>query len=170
MEFHQFQTLSWPVAISTLKSTVIQVKKAAKNETIGYNRKGKATEDMTVAIVPVSYADGLNRRLSNGNGKLYITGHIVPIVGNICMDMCMADITNCNIKEGDEVIIFGKELPVTEMANALQTIPYEIFTRNSTGLNEYTFRNNFPQNQFPMIFTINHLLKTQTAIIQAFQS
>lgn len=118
--------------VSTLKSTVIQIKKVAKDETIGYNRKGKAMNEMTIAIIPVGYADGLNRHLSNGNGKLNIGGNIVPIIGNICMDMCMADITGLDINEGDEVIVFGKELPVSQMANTLNTIPYEIFTGIST--------------------------------------
>ncbi|MFC2152723.1 bifunctional UDP-N-acetylmuramoyl-tripeptide:D-alanyl-D-alanine ligase/alanine racemase [Bacteroidota bacterium] len=118
--------------VSTLKSTVIQVKQVPKDETIGYNRKAKAEKDITIAVVPVGYADGLNRKLSNGKGKLYINGFFVPIVGNICMDMCMVDITNCNIHEGDEVIIFGQEQSVIELANLLDTIPYEIFTSVSS--------------------------------------
>lgn len=113
--------------VSTLKSTVIQIKHVPKSETIGYGRKGKAINDMTIAIIPIGYADGLNRKLSNGKGKLFINGHIVPIVGNICMDMCMADITGCTIHEGDEVEVFGKEIPVNEIARTLETIPYEIF-------------------------------------------
>jgi alanine racemase len=118
--------------VSTLKSTVIQVKQVSKGATVGYNRQGKADQDMTIAIVPVGYADGLNRKLSNGKGKLYINGFLVPIIGNICMDMCMVDITGCNIHEGDEVIVFGKEQPVTELAKTLETIPYEIFTSVSS--------------------------------------
>ncbi|OFX87798.1 MAG: hypothetical protein A2W99_15895 [Bacteroidetes bacterium GWF2_33_16] len=125
--------------VSTLKSTVIQIKQVAKGETIGYNRKGIATDEITVAIIPVGYADGLNRHLSNGKGKLFIKGHIVPIIGNICMDMCMADITGCDINEGDEVIVFGKEISVTNMANTLQTIPYEIFTGISTRVKRVYF-------------------------------
>lgn len=126
--------------VSTMKSTVIQVKQVPKNETIGYNRKGKATKDMTIAIVPVGYADGLNRKLSNGKGKLYINGFLVPIVGNVCMDMCMVDITDCNIHEGDEVIVFGKEQSVTELANLLETIPYEIFTSVSSRVKRVYFQ------------------------------
>lgn len=118
--------------VSTLKTTVIQVKQVSKNETIGYSRKGIAQKDMTIAIIPIGYADGLNRKLSNGKGKLYINGYYVPIVGNICMDMCMIDITGCNVHEGDEVIVFGKERSVIELANTLETIPYEIFTSVST--------------------------------------
>jgi Alr-MurF fusion protein len=126
--------------VSTMKSTVIQVKQVPKDETIGYNRKGKATKDMTIAIVPVGYADGLNRKLSNGKGSLFIKGFLVPIVGNICMDMCMVDITDCNIHEGDEVIVFGKEQPVTELADLLETIPYEIFTSVSSRVKRVYFQ------------------------------
>ncbi|MCK5170587.1 MAG: bifunctional UDP-N-acetylmuramoyl-tripeptide:D-alanyl-D-alanine ligase/alanine racemase [Bacteroidales bacterium] len=118
--------------VSTLKSTVIQIKQVPKDETIGYSRKGKAEKDITIAVIPVGYADGLNRKLSNGIGKLYINGFFVPIVGNVCMDMCMVDITNCNIHEGDEVIVFGKEQSVIDLANVLETIPYEIFTSVSS--------------------------------------
>lgn len=126
--------------VSTLKSTVIQVKQVPKNETIGYSRKGKAFEDMSIAIVPVGYADGLNRLLSNGRGKLYINGFYVPIVGNICMDMCMVDITGCNIHEGDEVIVFGKEISILDMAKELNTIPYEILTSVSSRVKRVYFQ------------------------------
>jgi len=126
--------------VSTLKSTVIQVKQVSKGQTVGYSRKGKAEKDITIAIVPVGYADGLNRQLSNGNGKLSINGFLVPIIGNICMDMCMVDITDCNIHEGDEVIVFGKEQPVAELANILKTIPYEIFTSVSSRVKRIYFQ------------------------------
>lgn len=126
--------------VSTLKSTVIQTKRVSKDQTIGYSRKAIAKDDMTIAIVPVGYADGLNRKLGNGNGKLFINGFFVPIVGNICMDMCMVDITDCNIHEGDEVIVFGKEQSVVDMANMLETIPYEIFTSVSTRVKRVYFQ------------------------------
>ncbi len=117
--------------VSTLKSTISQIKNIKKGETIGYNRSTKAENDMTIAIVPVGYADGLNRKLSNGNGKIYINSAPAPIVGNICMDMCMVDITGLKANEGDDVIIFGKEHPITELADALDTIPYEVLTNIS---------------------------------------
>lgn len=126
--------------VSTLKSTVIQVKQVPKDETIGYNRLGHANEDMTIAIVPVGYADGLNRKLSNGKGKLYVNGFMAPIIGNICMDMCMLDITGCNVHEGDEVIVFGKEQSVIDLANTLETIPYEIFTGVSSRVKRVYFK------------------------------
>lgn len=114
--------------ISTFKSTVTQIKYVQTNETIGYSRKGVAKKPKTIGIVPVGYADGLNRALSNGVGELYVKGNYYPIIGNICMDMCMIDVTGGDVKEGDEVVVFGEELPVTELAQKLNTIPYEIFT------------------------------------------
>jgi len=114
--------------ISTLKSTVTQIKQVKQGETIGYGRTGKADKDLTIAIVPVGYADGLSRALSNGVGRFSINGYLVPIIGTICMDMCMVNITGCDIKEGDEVIVFGEKIPVTEIAEKLGTIPYEVFT------------------------------------------
>ncbi len=126
--------------VSTLKSTVIQIKQVPKDETVGYSRKAKAEKNITIAIVPIGYADGLNRRLGNGKGKLFINGFLVPIVGNICMDMCMVDVSNYNIHEGDEVIVFGKELPVSDVANWLETIPYEIFTSISTRVKRVYFQ------------------------------
>jgi len=114
--------------ISTFKSTVTQVKQVKAGGTIGYGRTARARENMTIAVIPVGYADGLSRALSNGLGRLFINGFYVPVVGNICMDMCMADITGCDIHEGDEVIVFGDPIPVSELAGKLGTIPYEIFT------------------------------------------
>ncbi len=114
--------------VSTLKSTISQIKTIKKGETVGYNRTAKAEKDMTIAIIPIGYADGLNRKLSNGKGKVYINGIAAPIVGNICMDMCMVDITGMDTREGNDVIIFGKEHPIAELAEAEETIPYEVLT------------------------------------------
>ena len=114
--------------VSTLRSTISQIKKVPANETIGYNRQWKATKDMIIAIVPIGYADGLSRRLSNGIGKLFINGHPAPVVGNVCMDMCMVDISGIQASEGDEVIVFSKDHPITELAHDLGTIPYEVLT------------------------------------------
>jgi len=114
--------------VASLKSYVSQLKQVKKNETIGYGRKGVAIEDKTIAIVPVGYADGLNRLLSNGVGSLIINHQKAPIIGNICMDMCMADVTNLKVSEGDEVEVFGEENTIEEMAQKLKTIPYEILT------------------------------------------
>jgi len=114
--------------VSTLKSSISQIKKIKANETVGYNRKYRANHDIDIAVIPVGYADGLNRRLGNGNGHLIINGKKAPIIGNICMDMCMIDVTDLNVEEGDSVIIFGEGQPIEALANKLGTIPYEILT------------------------------------------
>jgi alanine racemase len=114
--------------ISTLKSYVSQVKQVPYGQTIGYGRKGKTNRDATIAIVPIGYADGLNRLLSNGVGRFFINGQFAPIIGNVCMDMTMADITGLDVKEGDEVIVFGEMQTISYLAETLHTIPYEILT------------------------------------------
>ncbi|MDD5508248.1 MAG: bifunctional UDP-N-acetylmuramoyl-tripeptide:D-alanyl-D-alanine ligase/alanine racemase [Bacteroidales bacterium] len=114
--------------VSTLRSTVSQIKHVPARDTIGYSRGWTAEGDMTIAIVPIGYADGLNRRLGNGKGKLLVNGTFARIVGNVCMDMCMIDITGMQVKEGDQVIIFGKDYPITELARDMETIPYEVLT------------------------------------------
>lgn len=116
------------LTVSTLKSSISQIKQVKANETVGYNRSWKAESDATIGIVPIGYADGLSRRLSNGRGHLMVNGHVVPIVGKVCMDMCMIDITGIPAREGDEVIIFGKEMPITRLAEEMESIPYEILT------------------------------------------
>lgn len=118
--------------VSALKSRILQIKHVKEGETIGYNRKGIAHKDKVIGIIPIGYADGLNRGLSNGVGKFYINGKFAPVIGNICMDVCMIDITDNHVKEGDEVIIFGKEIPIVNLANALNTIPYEILSNISS--------------------------------------
>ncbi len=114
--------------VSTFRSVVSQIKTVPKGASVGYGRSMQATKQMKLAIVPVGYADGLNRRLSNGRGKLLVKGQKVPVVGKISMDMCAIDVSDLDVKEGDEVIIFGRDLPVWEMAKDLNTIPYEVFT------------------------------------------
>ncbi len=114
--------------VSTLKSTISQIKNIKKGDTIGYNRLGKAHREMKIATVAIGYADGFNRNLSNGTGEVLIHGKIAPIVGNISMDLCMVDISGINAKEGDDVIIFGKDYPISKLAKASGTIPYEIMT------------------------------------------
>ncbi len=114
--------------VSCLKTSISQIKILKQNDTVGYNRKGKLQEGSKIAIVPIGYADGLNRKLSNGKGKMLINGKIVPIVGNICMDMCMLDISGINAEEGDEVVVFGDNYHISEIAGQLGTIPYEIMS------------------------------------------
>jgi alanine racemase len=115
-------------AVSRLRSFVLQVKEVKKGETIGYGRVGKAREDMTIAIIPVGYADGFRRSFSNGIGRVFINGTLCPVVGNVCMDMTMVDVSDAEVKEGEEVELFGEHLSVREWADKLKTIPYEVFT------------------------------------------
>jgi Alr-MurF fusion protein len=119
--------------VGTLKSVITQIKRIPEGETIGYNRKGIASRDTLMGIVPVGYADGLNRRLGLGNGALYVHGRPAPVIGNICMDLTMVDLTDIaqegiGIREGDEVIIFGDLHPVADLASRIGTIPYEVLT------------------------------------------
>ena len=117
--------------VSTLKTSISQIKNISANETIGYSRKGIATRDIRIATVPIGYADGLSRKLSGGNGKMIVNGKCAPIIGNVCMDMCMIDITDINANENDEVVVFGEAYPITELAKDVGTIPYEILTNVS---------------------------------------
>jgi len=112
--------------VSTLKSIISQIKDIEPNGTIGYNRKGLASKKMKIAIVPVGYADGLHRSLGNGKGHLLVNGKLAPVVGDVCMDMCMIDITKIKAMEGDEVIIFGNDRAINDLAKEMETIPYEI--------------------------------------------
>jgi Alr-MurF fusion protein len=117
--------------VNTFRSVISQVKLVPGGQTIGYSRGHKARADTRIAIVSVGYADGLDRRLGNGVGRMKVNGVAVPVIGNVCMDMCMLDLGDLAAREGDEVIVFGDENPVSEMASALSTIPYEVFTRIS---------------------------------------
>ena len=114
--------------VSTLKTTISQIKKVKKGESIGYSRKGIAEKDSTIATVRIGYADGYPRNLSNGIGKMWVKGKLVPVIGNVCMDMTMLDITTVDAAEGDDVIVFGEQLPVTDLAQWASTIAYEILT------------------------------------------
>lgn len=114
--------------VSTLKSRIIQVKHLNEGETIGYSRKGKVTRPTTVITIPIGYADGLNRKLSNGVGKMLVKGKLAPTIGNISMDTCTIDATGIDVSEGDEVTIFGANPTIYDVAKALETIPYEVLT------------------------------------------
>jgi alanine racemase len=114
--------------VTSLKTSISQIKTIAAGETVGYNRAWTATKPTTIATIPIGYADGLSRRLGNGRGQMMVNGHLAPVAGNICMDMTMLDITGIEASEGDEVIVFGEELPITDLAEAMDTIPYEILT------------------------------------------
>ncbi len=114
--------------IGTLKTSVSQVKKVKSNETVGYSRKGKVLKESEIAVIPLGYADGLDRKLGNGNGQVMIRGKRAPIIGNICMDMLMVDVTGLNVHAGDPVEIFGPHISILEVAEKAGTIPYEILT------------------------------------------
>ena len=100
----------------------------ASGDTVGYSRRGKLERDSVIGAIPIGYADGLNRHLGNGNCYCLVNGKKAPYVGNICMDVAMIDVTGIECKEGDTVEIFGENLPVTVLSDALQTIPYEVLT------------------------------------------
>jgi alanine racemase len=126
--------------VSTLKTTISQIRTVKSGETIGYGRKGFATHELQIATLPIGYADGFNRHLGNGVGKVWVNGRLAPVIGNICMDMCMVDVTGIEVNEGDRVIIFGKELPASKMAKLLGTIPYEVFTSVSQRVKRVYFQ------------------------------
>jgi len=125
--------------VSMLKTTISQIKEISANDTIGYNRSGVAKSLMRIATVPVGYADGLSRSLSNGKWQMKVNGQMAPVVGNVCMDMCMIDITKIPAIEGDEVIVFDTENTLADMAVAMNTIPYEVLTSFSRRLKRVYF-------------------------------
>lgn len=114
--------------VSTLRSTILQLRNVDQNETVGYSRMGHLERPSRIAIIPIGYADGLNRHLGRSKGYCLINGRKAPYVGNICMDVCMVDVTDIECHEGDSVVIFGDELPITILSDLLDTIPYEILT------------------------------------------
>lgn len=117
--------------VTSLRSEIAQVKTIQQTESVGYNRSFVAPKNMKIGIVSVGYADGLMRKLGNGKLSLFVNGKEAPIVGDVCMDMCMIDLTDVEAKEGDEVIVFDEEHPVNRLAKAADTIPYEILSRIS---------------------------------------
>ena len=116
--------------VASLKVKILQIKKLNPEDgAVGYGRHGTiAGEDTTIATIPVGYADGINRHLGCGKASFFLNGHKVPTIGNICMDMCMIDITGVDAQVGDTVTVFGENPTVNELAEILDTIPYEILT------------------------------------------
>lgn len=113
----------------TLRSTIAQIKHIKKGESVSYNRRGKANKDSIIATVRIGYADGYSRRLGNGVGAMLVQNQKAKVIGTVCMDMTMIDITTIpHAKEGDDVIIFGNQLPIEELAKSMGTIPYEVMT------------------------------------------
>ena len=126
--------------VSTLKTTILQIRDVPQEDSVGYSRKGRLSRDSRIAAIPIGYADGLNRRLGNGRAYCLVNGQKAAYVGNICMDVCMIDVTDIDCKEGDKVIIFGDDLPVTVLADVLDTIPYEILTSVSNRVKRIYFQ------------------------------
>jgi alanine racemase len=126
--------------VATLKTTISQIRNVKKGDTVGYNRKGTASEDMLVATVGIGYADGISRAMGNGKVQFLVNGKLAPTIGNICMDMCMLDISNCQAREGDEVIVFGSNPTVAQQAKSIDTIPYEILSTISNRVKRIYFQ------------------------------
>ena len=126
--------------VSTLKTTILQLRHVPKEETVGYSRKGILTRDSVIAAIPIGYADGLNRHLGRGHAYCLVGGKKAPYVGNICMDVAMIDVTGIDCKEGDSVEIFGDDLPVTVLSDVLETIPYEVLTGISNRVKRIYFQ------------------------------
>ena len=129
-----------PRNVSTLRTTILEIQQVPKGDSVGYSRRTFVDRDSRIAIIPIGYADGLDRRLSNRVGEVSIGGHRCPIIGNICMDACMVDVTDTDAKEGDPVIVFGNDPSVCEIAEKLGTIPYEILTSVSPRVKRVYFR------------------------------
>ena len=117
--------------VMSLKTTIKQIKEYGPGETIGYGRHGKITKPSRIAVIPIGYADGLRRQLGNGNACFWVNGKPAPIIGNICMDLTMIDVTGIDCQEDDTAILFDDNHPIEIIAEACDTIPYEIMTRIS---------------------------------------
>ena len=126
--------------VSTLKTTILQLRRVPKEETVGYSRKGKLERDSVIAAIPIGYADGLNRKLGNRHCYCLVNGQKAEYVGNICMDVALIDVTDIQCEEGDSVEIFGKNLPVTVLSDVLETIPYEVLTSVSNRVKRVYFQ------------------------------
>ncbi len=115
-------------SVCSLKTVILQIKDLKKGESVGYNRKSFLRKDSRVAVIPVGYADGFDRRLGNGRGEVFVNGHRVPTIGNVCMDLCMIDLGDIEASEGDSVEIFGDNISISEVAEHIGTISYEVLT------------------------------------------
>ncbi len=126
--------------VGTLKTIISQIKNLKKGETVGYSRQGILEKDSRIATIAIGYADGFDRRLSKGVGRVLVNGVACPVVGNVCMDMTMIDVSDAVCAEGDEAIIFGKDLPISDLAKSINTIPYEILTGVSERVKRVFYR------------------------------
>ncbi len=126
--------------VSTLSTTILQLRDVPAGETVGYSRKGVLTRDSRIATLPIGYADGLDRHLGRGRGYCLVNGQKAPYVGNICMDVCMVDVTGIPCQEGDTAVIFGEQLSPSVLADLTDTIPYEILTSVSQRVKRVYYR------------------------------
>lgn len=126
--------------VCTLKTTILQIRNVPATETVSYCRNGKLKRDSVVGAIPIGYADGYDRKLGNGVGKVLVNGQFAPIVGNVCMDVCMIDLTGIPAQEGDTVVLFGKGNSINEIAKSLQTISYEVLTGISRRVKRVYFK------------------------------
>lgn len=116
------------VQVGTLRTTISQIREVKSGDAVGYNRSGVLSRDSTIATIRIGYADGYPRMLGNGVGEVWVNGKLAPVVGNVCMDMTMIDITGLDAREGDSVILFGPQYSVANVAKKCNTIPYEILS------------------------------------------
>lgn len=126
--------------VVSLKTTIVQIKEYEVGETIGYSRRGVINKKSRIGVVPIGYADGLKRQLGNGAISFYVNGKAAPIIGNICMDMCMIDLTGIDCKENDTAILFDENYSVERIAEVCDTIPYEILTSISQRVKRIYFQ------------------------------
>ena len=126
--------------VCALKTVILQIKAVKAGETVGYSRKGIVATDKRIAIIPIGYADGFDRKLGNGVGEVLLNGKRAKVIGNVCMDLIMIDVTNIEANEGDQVEIFGDHLTISEVAGWLKTIPYEVLTSVSRRVKRIYFQ------------------------------
>lgn len=130
--------------VATLKSVISQIHEIAAGETVGYNRAHKAGGPQKSATIPIGHADGISRQLGQGKGSVMVHGKRAPIIGNVCMDMLMVDVTNINCEEGDEVIVMGELQNAATLAKGMNSIPYELLTAISQRVKRVVCRNQLP--------------------------
>ena len=119
------------MGISKLKTTISQIKELDKGDTVGYQCSGQINRKSRIATIAIGYADGYDRRFGNGVGEVLVGGKLAPVIGDVCMDMTMIDVTDCQAEVGDEVFIFNDKYPVQQLAESIGTIPYELLTKIS---------------------------------------
>ena len=128
--------------VCSLYTKVIQIKDVEAGQTVGYNRRGRVEEKKRIALLPIGYADGINRKLGNGVGYMLIGGQKAYIIGNICMDLLMLDVSDIDVKEGGKVVVFSKERTFAKIAEQLETIPYEVLASISPRVRRVYFTEN----------------------------